>query len=256
MRAHQDRDLDRNERRRSRLPRAPAAALLVVLPLLLLALSAASASAQGPYEPNDSIATAAGPLEAGGSYTAAVESSADRDFYFFYVTAPASTVALSATNEGGGEIQASLNARLVNALGSSLGQDVIFLRKGETRSEAVTLEPGKYFVEVTENDGSGDAYRLAAGGSGGAFGPYAQIAANCEAATAKAAAAEASLRRAEGKLIRAKGSYWLSRYGYESAKVRRRARRLLLAAKAKVRLQKAQQRAARGAESPWCEIPS
>ncbi|MGN6216095.1 MAG: hypothetical protein ACTHN7_03935 [Solirubrobacterales bacterium] len=221
-----------------------------------MALGAGSASAQGPYEPNDDISTAAGPLEAGGSYLAAVERLGDRDFYFFYVTAPGSAVSLTATNEGGGEIRATLNARLVSSLGTPLGQGVSFLRKGETRAETVTLEPGKYFVEVTENDGFGDDYRLVPGGGEGAFGPFAQIAANCETATSKAAAAEAALRRAEGKLIRAKGSYWLSRYGYESAKARRRARRALLAAKAKVRLQKTARRAAVAAKSPWCGIAS
>jgi hypothetical protein len=255
MQARRDRSPVHPGSRALRRQRSQARAAILTIGLLL-ALGAGTASAQGPYEPNDSIAAAAGPLEAGGGYTAAVESSADRDFYFFYVTAPGSTVSLSATNEGGGEVQASLNARLVDSFGSSLGQDVIFLRKGETRSEDVTLEPGKYFVEVTENDGFGDGYRLVPGGGTGAFGRYAEIAADCEAATSKAAAAEGSLRRAEGKLIRAKASYWLSRYGYETAKARRRARRLLLSATANARTQRSQRNAAIAAESPWCEIPS
>lgn len=235
---------------RSRYPLAP------MLGALVLMLSVGTACAQGPYEPNDSISAAAGPLETGGSYVAAVEGSTDRDFYFFYVTAPGSTVSLAVTNEGGGDIQATLNARLLNSLGSSLGNDILFLRKGESRAEAVSLEPGKYFVEVTESDGFGDGYRLAPGGSAGAFGPYAQIAAACEAAGSKAAAAEASLLKAEGKLIRAKGTYWLSRYGYESSTGRMRARRLLISAKAKVRAARDRRKAALAAESPWCEIPS
>lgn len=144
----------------------------------------------------------------------------------------------------------------MDSLGNSVGQDVLFLRKDETRSEAVTLEPGKYFVEVSENDGFGDAYRIAPEGAGGAFGRYLEIAARCAAASSKLAAAESSLRRAEGKLIRADGSYWLSRYGYASTQLRRRARRLMLAAKAKVRMQRVYRNAARATESPWCEIPS
>src|SRR5262245_10769854 len=84
----------------------PGLGLLAACSALLLSVFAAApppAAAAGPYEPNEAMPAAAGPLLLGQSYLAALESSGDRDFYFFHVTSAAATpVSVTVQNLGGG----------------------------------------------------------------------------------------------------------------------------------------------------------
>lgn len=57
--------------------------IIVVLAVLMLALPTASV-ASGPYEPNDNINQAAGPLAGGTSYSGAFETTNDEDWFVFY----------------------------------------------------------------------------------------------------------------------------------------------------------------------------
>ena len=56
---------------------------------LLAAVGAVPASAAGPFEPNDNIGQAYGPLTGAADYSAALESQSDRDYYLFYATSQA-----------------------------------------------------------------------------------------------------------------------------------------------------------------------
>jgi hypothetical protein len=217
------------------------------------ALGAPSRSGAAPFEPNNSIAEAAGPLLAGQSYAADLASREDRDFYFFYVTsADPAQVELNVDNAGGGAAGSDIGLTILDASATPLASQA-FIRPGETRLVAAALGPGKYYAEVAQNDGSGDAYLLRPGGSEGAFGPFSQIAARCNRASSRVAAAKVGVRRAEGRLQRAIARGRRSRYAGERA--RRGAR--LARAHARTGLQSARKklRAARGSRSPWCSIP-
>jgi hypothetical protein len=217
-----------------------------------LLMSAAAAFAAGPYEPNENIPAAAGPLTLGATYGGAVETAADLDFFYFYVTGTTgSTVSLMIVNQGGGERGAELDARLIDAYGISLGEDIAYLRKGESRTETLTLPPGKYFVEVAANEGSGDSYLLTPGGSAGAFGSYSQIVGHCAAATRKTEGLQAALTRAEGALQRARSKFRRSRFSGREARRRTHAR--LVTIERQVVAKKAALRKAK--QSPWCGIP-
>src|SRR4051795_1201804 len=56
---------------------------------LLAAAGAVPASAAGPFEPNDNIGQAYGPLTGAIDYSAALESRSDRDYYIFYAASQA-----------------------------------------------------------------------------------------------------------------------------------------------------------------------
>lgn len=61
----------------------PFSLLAAVLCLLVAGVSAPGALADGPFEPNETAAEAFGPL-AGGSFSAALETPQDVDWYRFY----------------------------------------------------------------------------------------------------------------------------------------------------------------------------
>ena len=66
---------------------------------------------------------------------------------------------------------------------------------------AVTLTAGKYYLPGQFHSGRyGDNYSITTGGTDGAFGAYAPIAAQCAAATASVAAVQAELLKSETRL--------------------------------------------------------
>jgi hypothetical protein len=211
-----------------------------------------SASAGASYEPNDTVFSASGPLMINQAYAAALESASDKDFFFFYVTAPGPTqTALTIENLAGGTLDSDIDVTVLDSTATPVG-GVAFLRKGEFRSTTLELDTGKYFVEISQNQGSGDAYRLTTSGSSGAFGPYSAIAGRCATATARLEAAESALRRADAKLQRSLNRLRRSRYAGESA--RRSARALYRRARSRAGSRKRDLRAARRSLSPWCAI--
>jgi hypothetical protein len=212
-----------------------------------------AASAAGPYEPNDALPSAAGPLAIGQTYTAAIETATDRDFFYFYVTssAPAQTTIALRNLAGGGGIS-GVNATILSLLGTPLGA-IPYVERGEERSAALSLSPQKYIVEVASSEGATDPYSLSTGGGPGAFGPYSRIAQRCSAATNAATAARTRLSRAETKLQRATSR--LRRARYAGAAARTAARSLHRQAQAKVRNARRALRAAKASKEPWCSIP-
>lgn len=215
-----------------------------------------ASAANGPFEPNDSAAEAAGPLAFGGSYEAALETPGDTDFYSFYVTSPEpAAVSLAFANLGGGTGSPQIGVTIVNGQATPLGM-ISFLSPGGEQTLALNLPPQKYFVEVAANpafNAAGDAYRLTAGGGKGAFGPYEAIAVRCTAATRSLAAGRRRQRRAQGKLQRTTARLRITRYG--APRARRRALRAQRRARRRLRAARRAIRAARRARHPWCEIP-
>lgn len=210
------------------------------------------APADPPYEPNDAVPSALGPLELGKSYGAALETPSDRDFYYFYVTAPGSPPAhLSVQNLGGGSSVANFDVTIFDSTITPVAAEP-YVGGGEARSIEVALEPGKYFIEIAPNQGFGDSYNLSTAGGKGAFGTYAQIAGRCARASRAVSAGEVSLNRAEAKLQRATARLRRSRYA--NAVAQEKARAAHRHAKSRVRSKRRVLREARGARKPWCSI--
>jgi hypothetical protein len=219
---------------------------------LLFLASSAQADADTPYEPNDAAPAAAGPLLFGQSYSAALESSGDRDFYFFHVTSrEAAQVSLTVQNLGGGDATADMAATILDDNATAVASQT-FIRKGETRLMTAALEPQKYYLEVSPSTGFGDSYSVATGGAPGAFGPYTTISSRCASATTAARKDETQLSRLESKLQRTTARLRRSRYaGRRALDAARAAQRK---AKSKVSAKKRALRTARKATQLWCSI--
>ncbi len=232
---------------------APVAAVGITVLLAALLLCRTPALAAAPFEPNDSPLAATGPLGPGQVVAATIESSTDRDFFYFYATgAGASPVTVTVHSLGGNTRAASgLAAAVLDAKGSSL-TSLSFIYDGETRSATVLLQPQKYFVEVAASEGFGDSYELAVSGPAGAVGPFSQITAQCAAAEAGVESGKGAIGRAEAKLQRVVARLRRSRYG--SPKARSSAQVAARKARAVISRKRAALREARAAREPWCSI--
>jgi hypothetical protein len=225
--------------------------LAVVLSLVLMAPRAPAA--QGPYEPNDTVLDAAGPLLLDQTLTAGLEAPGDRDVYIFYVTsAGESQVTLTVRNLGGSGRSTDLAATILDSESTPVG-GLSFVSRGEAKSVTLSLGPQKYFVEVAPNEGFGDAYSLTPSGTGGAFGPYSTIAGKCARATAAVKRARTRLTRAQAKLQRTTARVRRSRFGTEEAQSAAQA--AYRKARARVTAAKRALKSAKASQKPWCLIP-
>src|SRR4051812_14395907 len=87
-----------------------------LLAFLVVALAPAAHAALPPYEPNDSVPQAWGPLLAGQSYEADLQAG-DRDYYYFYVTAEnGSPAEVTLLNQGGGSGESTIDLSIVDGL--------------------------------------------------------------------------------------------------------------------------------------------
>lgn len=228
--------------------------------LALLAMFAASLlvppqshAAEGAYEPNESVLSAAGPLTMGGTYAARLERQDDKDFYFFYVTSPGTTqVDLTVANLGGGGKASDLDVNILEYPATAVASQA-YIRSGETRTVSVALKPQKYYVEVMGGVDFGDNYTLTPGGGAGAFGAYSDIATRCKAAETAAASSEARLGAAEAKLQRVIARVRRARYGTPAA--RKSARTAYRKSRARLRAEKRKAKAIAERQELWCSIP-
>lgn len=231
--------------------RAIAVALIFAAPLV----STGVASAAGPFEPNNALTEAAGPLLLGGTYDAATETSTDRDFFYFYVTsAPSARVELTIKNLGS-PTAPPLNASIVDGLGTVIAGFGYLVPPGAEATSSIDLPPHKYFLEVEPGYSTSSAtttYSLAAGGSGGAFGPFAQIEAKCASARAQATAAKKKLRRAQAKLQRAAARLRRSSFGTPTE--HRGASSNYRQVKAQAKKKRNALKATAQTQEPWCGI--
>lgn len=234
-----------------RLGRGRDVALALFAAGLTLAFAPACALAD-QYEPNDSVPEAAGPLASGQEISGALETSTDKDYFYFYVTSPEKAqVSLTASNLGGGGDASDIDVGVLDSLGSQVAGQA-FIRSGETRTISVSLEPQKYFVEVTSGEGFGDSYSLGPGGAAGAFGSYTEISGRCEKAGRAAASGQTRLERAKLRLQRATARQRRSRYAGSAA--RAGAHRALRKARRTVERQHQILTRERRARQPWCSI--
>jgi hypothetical protein len=218
----------------------------------LLSLVFLAQAAAAPYEPNEALPAAAGPLASGQTFSAALETSGDRDFFFFYVTSAGATqVELAARNLGGGSDPSDLDVSILDPTGTAIASQA-FIRDGEARTVIASLQPQKYFVEVAPGEGFGDAYSLSAGGGTGAFGSYAQIAWRCELVQKTIRKDTVRVERAKAKLQRSIARLRRSRYAKPAA--REKAQEAHREALATVKERRLSLEDARRSRQPWCVI--
>ncbi len=236
---------------RGAFTRAIAGALIFAAPFV----ATGAASAAGPFEPNNTLAEAAGPLLLGGTYDAAMEGSTDKDFFYFYVTSsPSARVALTIKNLGSANAP-PLNASIVDGLGTVIDGFGYLVQPGAEATSSIDLAPQKYFLEVEPTysaSSNATSYSLAAGGSGGAFGPFAQIEARCASARAKATVAKRKLTRAQARLQRATAR--LRRSALGTAAAHQDASSNYRHAKAQTRKKRNALKATAKTQAPWCGI--
>ncbi|HEX7244075.1 MAG TPA: PPC domain-containing protein [Solirubrobacterales bacterium] len=127
-----------------------------VLFSLLLAIGASPARASGPYEPNDSIAAATGPLSGGVTYSAARETANDEDWFYFY-TNGAQQFDVAFTNLG------SECTNLLMELKDADGEELASVRPdfNETRHIAYSSPAAaKYYLRVFDLLDESCSYQL------------------------------------------------------------------------------------------------
>lgn len=233
-------------------------ARLVAVVALLAALVAVGAveraSAQPPYEPNDSLLTAAGPLANNTTYTAADETENDVDYFYFYVTTPSTAqLTFTLTNLGGGFSGPYVYAEVTDSHGDGITYlGSVYAADYDTAS--ISLEAGKYYVRVEGGSGYGASYKFTTSGTDGAFGDFSVIAAQCAAATAPVNTYQAQLATAQANLKKAQARWNKVRYS-RNRKAKRRARARLLRTKETVAAEKNSLKAAEAGQKPWCFIP-
>lgn len=238
------------------LPRLILASIAAVL---VLVLASVPALAQPAYEPNDSILTGYGPLANNSSYTGALETGNDLDYFYFYVTTPnTAQLTFTVTNLGGGiGFEPQLSAHVADSHGNHTETIGYWIEPADYATRSVTLGAGKYFV-VIENDSSseyGESYRLDVSGTDGAFGDYSTIAAACASATApvttylaQVGAAETKLRQAEARVRQVRNS--------RKRRVKRKALAKYRHVKAVLAAEKKSLKSAELGQKPWCFIPA
>ncbi len=223
-----------------------------------MSLAPSSAStAQPPFEPNDNLMTASGPLGLNQTYTAATETSNDKDYYYFYVTTPNSAqVTVTLKDLGGGPFSEGYSAlELQDSHGGYIYHTSLSAERFNYDTFAITLTAGKYYLVVHSSSYDyGDSYSVSTAGTEGAFGEFAPIAAQCAAATASVVAVQAELGKAEAKLKSASARVRRTRYS-RSRRARRRARVAYEKAKAAVTSEREALKAAMKTQEPWCYIP-
>lgn len=211
---------------------------------------AVAASAQTPYEPNDDAATAFGPLFNLQSYSASLETENDADYYYFYVTTPAtSQVKIHVDYTSGGGIYDEVYVDILDSDQDGIGSNEMY--KGDSADVSVSLGAGKYYVSIEGDQGAN--YTISTSGTEGSFSDYTPIANACASATESLNAQNALLSTAALRLKAATRKVIRTRHKSRYAKTK--ARRNKASAKRAFNIANDGVRAAVKGQKPWCFIP-
>lgn len=149
-----------SERELIRAPRR----LLLALTTAIAAGSLLSAGAAVAAEPNDSFATATGPLTAGQTFKASLETINDADFQFFYIPDTAQ-VTVTTINDSKSEGKAANRGRTIvssllrgrkGKLPLPLTDTARTLKPRQKGRVKITLVPGKYFIPIGRAETTAD----------------------------------------------------------------------------------------------------
>lgn len=180
--------------------------LMLVIGAALVAVPATAppaARAVAPFEPNDSYITATGPISAGTTYTGAFETSNDLDYFYFYVP-QLTQLQFRTTNTTPKDTY--ICSRIVHQLPSELDSvdgGSLSVNDGESKTGAVTLEPGKYYYVIECPGAIGETYSFSLGPAG-VTSTYEPFALACAAAHPAVVSSAGELAKAKAKLKSAK----------------------------------------------------
>jgi hypothetical protein len=138
------------------------ACLTMLLGAGLLLSFSSLAQAAGEYEPNDTREAAYGPLAGGVDYTATFETNNDNDWYIFYVKTYSQmdfsgTMLKQSCNDANRDVYAA--PRLLDKDGHVI-DGFAAGSENTTTHLLLTLNPGRYYLEVENDSCTGDRYRF------------------------------------------------------------------------------------------------
>lgn len=157
------------------------ALLALAMALSVGLLASAQAEAAGEWEPNDSYIEAAGPLVAGTTYSGTLETSNDRDYFYFYL--PQLTqlrFRLTNTSKADVYICSEIKHQYLDRV-ETVRDTYLNVDDGQSKNGAVTLDPGKYYFIVECPGAVGEKYEFLLEPAG-VTSTYAPFAAACAAA--------------------------------------------------------------------------
>jgi len=228
-------------------------------PVKLAALSVLStgllfAHTSSAAEPNEDFATATGPLTAGQTFKASLETATDVDFQFFYLpdVTEVSLTTVNATEKRGGAadrgrtIVSSLLRGRKGKLPAPIPGTVRTLKPGKNAKVTVTLLPGKYFIPVGYAASSATPlanvpFRLQIGPVGSTTDSFEIFESRCRSAQRRTDRIESSIKRTAKRIQKAQ------RNDARPGKI--------VALKLKQRDKRAKADVARRAEKFACSIP-
>ena len=224
------------------------------LALCATVLSLFVASAARAAEPNDSFATATGPLTAGQTFKASLETITDADFQFFYIPDP-TTITVTTINDAksggnvvnrGRTIVSSILRGRKGKLPLPLAGTAETLKPGQKGKAKVTLLPGKYFIPIGRAESNAAPqpnvpFRIQITPAGTTTDSFEIFDARCQAAHRKLDRIKASIKRTEKRIKQAQHN------DASSGKI--------VKLKLKLRDKRAKAKPAKKAEKFACSIP-
>jgi hypothetical protein len=146
-------------------------ALCALVAFAALCAGPASAAVEGPFEPNDTLQTAFGPLAPDVGYTALFETASNPDWYYVY-TAGAGTVdltlSLATCNAANTSSTCSnVSARVYNGDGGQVGSAIVNTTGAPTHITFDAPRRWRYSVSLQQAGAGGGTYTLTASSTGG-----------------------------------------------------------------------------------------
>jgi hypothetical protein len=155
----------------TRIVRRLLPALCAVVAFAALCAGPASAADEGPFEPNDTLQTAFGPLAPDVGYTAQFETASNADWYYVY-TAGAGTVdmtlSLATCNAANtGSTCSNVSARVYNGDGGLVASAIVNTTGTPTHLTFDAPRRWRYSISLQQAGTGGATYTLTAGSTGG-----------------------------------------------------------------------------------------
>jgi hypothetical protein len=146
-------------------------ALCALVAFAALCAGPASAAVDGPFEPNDTMQTAFGPLAPDIAYTALLETTANADWYYVYSAGAGTvdiTLSLATCNATGATGTCSnVSARVYNGDGGLVGSAIVNTTGAPTHITFDAPRRWRYAISLQQAGTGGATYTLTASSTGG-----------------------------------------------------------------------------------------
>ena len=208
----------------------------------------------GAAEPNNDFLTATGPLTAGQTFKASLETADDADFQFFYLPETTSltvtTINDAEKKSGAADRGRTIVSSLLRARKGKLPEPIVgsgvTVKPGKRDSFSLSLLPGKYFIPVGHAQTTSPAlpntpFRLKIGPVGSTTDSFEIFEARCRANQRKRDRIQTSIKRTKKHLSKAKKN---------DAKAKK-----IVKLKLKLRDKRAKSKVTKKAEKFACSIP-